>query len=211
MTSQRVSSGLLCAVLVLVLGSHMALSRRLAGIEEALANARAEAPVPVAKNPAPAPEPPSNAEKRNLADAKENPATPVPVANPEPQPVRATAGELTAAVIEEIIDRKLKEHDQGLQGGAQEFEDPLEVMKRELNLTEAQIARIETLQADRNDAYGRLQQEPAPNEDYNEWVEKFNSAYLEIRKRYIDDLRSELELAQREKYDSLMKRGKLSE
>lgn len=209
MSSQRVSSILLGTVLVLVLGSHIALSRRLAGIEEALASARAEAPSLPGKIPAP--DSAAHADTRVVVDETKIPPSPVPVGNPEPQPHRATPGELTAAVIEEIIDRKLKEHDQGLSSGVQEVEDPLEVMKRELNLTEAQIVRIETLQAGRNDDYGRLQWEPKPNEDYNTWAEEFNGTYQVIRQRYIESVRAELELAQRERYDLLMKRGKIGE
>ncbi|MHC4607841.1 MAG: hypothetical protein ACYTAF_13085 [Planctomycetota bacterium] len=152
----------------------------------------------------PEPEPPVPPMPRPSA-----PPTPREIVRPEkeqnsnPDPAMPA----TRQQLEDMVRRLIKEEDEknGMSIRIPNMEDPLEVMKREMNLTPAQALRIKEIRDGYLQAVDELMGSDRMMSDQQGWSDDFQA----LTKDYHEQVKSELDYNQKQKYDELRRSGKL--
>ena len=210
---------ILSASVVALLALQVATSNRLAKLQDQIAKledrpvaggapAVSTAPDPagaglggttgvVSGAPAPGTDAPAGAANPGGAD--------VDTASPLKSPRRAGEA-LSEADVEALIEKKLAARDKkNPLASFMSFEDPMTVMERELKLSPIQKTRIAGHMKERDDANMDLWQSEEGRKDWRANQEKSE----ELRKKYHESVKRELDLAQQDKYEELKKSGKL--
>lgn len=135
-----------------------------------------------------------------------SPATPTPPPTAR-TPIVLPDAPVSAKQVEEIVARVLKEREEKnpLVKIFGNLEDPMTVMERELNLNEYQKGKIRDLRQARKAAEEELMNSGLEDQDFK----TFDQKHRAIRDAYVTSLRNELDYNQKQKYDELVKSGKL--
>ena len=129
----------------------------------------------------------------------------VDAASPLKSP-RRSGEAMSEADVEALIEKKLEARDKkNPLASFMSFEDPMTVMERELKLSPIQKTRIAGHMKERDEANMDLWQSEEGRKDWRANQEKAE----ELRKKYDESVKRELDLAQQDKYEELKKSGKL--
>jgi hypothetical protein len=126
-----------------------------------------------------------------------------------PEPPSDPSAPVTEGRVKDIVKRMLEE-DRKKRGPGDwmrmdDLEDPLEVMKRELNLTPAQILAIKEHRAQFEATVAGLMTSDGMMTDQEAWTQDLKAASEE----YHASVKRELNYEQQQKYDTLRESGKL--